>query len=203
MPTRLLALAACALALACVPASAAADPYASLLAPPGACGATADALSLDEQEAEQAMLCLTNYARSQSGLAPLGDDLLLDRAGDAKLDADLRCGAFTHTPCGVPFTDVFAAYLDGATSYSVGENIAWGTGDFGTPRQTFDAWLNSAEHRANILRPGYRDLGIGYRPDETFLGYTGATLWSQEFGVRAPVATRRPSDEGRHSSHHF
>jgi len=196
MHIRLFALAACALVLACVPsATAAVDPYASLLAPPGACGTAADALSLSEQDAKRAMVCLTNYARAQSGLAPLADDALLNEAGDAKLDADLRCAAFTHTPCGAPFTDVFAAYLGGSTSYSVGENIAWGTGEFGTPRQTFDAWLNSDEHRANILTPAYRDLGIGYRPNKRFLGYSGATLWSQEFGVRAPEsANAREAD---------
>ena len=28
--------------------------------------------------------------------------------------------------------------------YRIGENIAWGTGSYGTPRQTMLAWLHSA-----------------------------------------------------------
>ncbi|MGZ4314260.1 MAG: CAP domain-containing protein [Gaiellaceae bacterium] len=39
-------------------------------------------------------------------------------------------------------------------------------------------------HRKNILTPGFRELGIGYQPNETFQGYKDATLWSQEFGTR-------------------
>ena len=113
-------------------ARAAVDPYASLLAPAGVCGAAADQLSLDANTAEQMMLCLTNYARAQSGLAPLTANALLDQAGHAKLDADLACGEFSHTPCGNPFELVFATYLRGASGYQLGENIAWGTGEFGT-----------------------------------------------------------------------
>ena len=45
-------------------------------------------------------------------------------------------------------------------------------------------WLHSADHRKNILTPGFRDLGIGYQPDKTFQDYHGATLWSEEFGTR-------------------
>ena len=69
-------------------------------------------------------------------------------------------------------------------AHQIGENIAWGTGAYGTPRQTMNSWLHSAGHRKNILTPGFRELGIGYHPDETFQGHRGATLWSQEFGTR-------------------
>jgi uncharacterized protein YkwD len=184
------------LVLACLIAagSASAGTYSNLLAPAGTCGTAADQLNLDPATAETAMTCLTNWARAQQGLAPLKVNATLDAAGDAKLGADLSCGAFTHTPCGNPFSNVFASYLTGATSYTIGENIAWGTGAFGTPRGTMDAWLNSDDHRANILDSRYTELGIGYQPDETFLGYSGATLWSQEFGTRnAPAVAAKPA----------
>jgi Cysteine-rich secretory protein family len=114
---------------------------------------------------------------------------VLDTAGTAKLGADLSCGEFSHTPCGNPFQSVFTDYLAGAAGYGIGENIAWGTGSYGTPRSTMDGWLNSTGHRANILTPSFTELGIGYLPDRSFLGYSGATLWSQEFGTRTPSAT--------------
>jgi uncharacterized protein YkwD len=194
-PPRILLLLCCAaLAGAAVPgARSADDPYAALLAPSGQCGAAADQLSLDQAAAQQAMTCLTNYARAQSGLVPLQPNSTLNDAGQAKLTADLSCAEFSHTPCGRPFTAVFETYVQGATSYGVGENLAWGTGSFGTPRQTMSGWLHSTGHRENILRADYRELGIGYLADQTFQGYAGATLWSQEFGVRTPApATSSP-----------
>jgi uncharacterized protein YkwD len=182
------AVLACAVAAlaAAAPAGAADDPYAALLAPSGTCGPAADALGLDAATAQSVMLCLTNYARAQSGLPPLRSSATLDAAGQAKLAADLSCSEFSHTPCGQPFEAVFADYVQGATSYQIGENIAWGTGSFGTPRNTMDGWLHSEGHRENILTAAYAELGIGYLAGRPFQGYSGATLWSQEFGVRSP-----------------
>jgi uncharacterized protein YkwD len=193
-PRLLLLLCFAALAGAAVPAARSADdPYAALLAPSGQCGVAADQLSLDRAVAQQAMTCLTNYARTQSGLVPLQPNSTLNDAGQAKLAADLSCAEFSHTPCGRPFTAVFEAYVQGAMGYAVGENIAWGTGSYGTPRQAMNGWLHSTGHRENILRADYRELGIGYLADQTFQGYAGATLWSQEFGVRTPApATSSP-----------
>jgi uncharacterized protein YkwD len=170
-------------------AAAADDPYAALLAPAGTCGAADDQSHLDEGAAQLVMTCLTNYARAQSGLKPLQLNATLSAAGNAKLGADVSCGVFSHEPCGNPFDSVFATYLRGATSFEIGENIAWGTGSSATPRQIMSAWLHSAGHRENILTTAFTEVGIGYLPSETFLGYAGAALWSQQFGTRAPVPT--------------
>jgi uncharacterized protein YkwD len=185
---RLAVLAACALFATCPAAQAADDPYAALLAPAGTCGAAADQLGLDQATAEQTMLCLTNYARTKSGLAALQSNTTLNDAGNAKLAADVSCKEFSHTPCGQPFSSVFADYLKGVTGYQIGENIAWGTGRYGTPRETMNGWLHSAGHRENILTAAFTELGVGYLPGQTFEGYGGATLWSQEFGT-----TERPA----------
>jgi uncharacterized protein YkwD len=166
-------------------ADAGAAPTASLLAPAGVCGPAADQLNLQAVVARRAMLCLTNYARSRSGRSPLALNALLGRAGQAKLAADVSCGDFSHSPCGQPFQAVFGSYLAGASSYTIGENIAWGTGQYGTPRETMSRWLNSPEHLQNILDSAFHDLGVGYLPAQSFQGSTGATLWSQEFGGRS------------------
>jgi uncharacterized protein YkwD len=167
-------------------ATAATDPYAALLAPSGTCGPAADQLGLDPAGAQLAMQCLTNYARAQQGLAPLQLNATLNAAGQAKLKSNISCAEFSHTPCGQPFDTVFSSYVQGATSYQIGENIAWGTGSYGTPRQTMNGWVHSAGHRENILTAAYAELGVGYLPGQTFQGYDGATLWSQEFGLRTP-----------------
>src|SRR5260370_38160311 len=69
------------------------------------------------------------------------------------------------------------------------ENIGWGTGRYGTPRRTMNGWLHSPGHRENLLTAGYAEPGIGYLPNQTFQGYGGATLWSQEFGLRSPSSS--------------
>jgi uncharacterized protein YkwD len=208
---RLPALSACLmiglLGLA-APAGAGDDPYAALLAPTGTCGAAADQLNVDATTAQLAMQCLTNYARAQQSLPALRLSTTLNTAGQAKLASDLSCGEFSHTPCGQPFDNVFATYLKGAASYQIGENIAWGTGSFGTPRQTMSGWLHSTGHRANILTATFAELGIGYLPAQTFQGYSGATLWSQEFGLRSPGVTSnattvaKPKPKRKPRKHH-
>jgi uncharacterized protein YkwD len=195
MRARLTVLAACAAtALGLTSAGLAADdPYTAMLAPSGTCGPTADQLGLEPAAAQIAMQCLTNYARAQAGLAPLQLNAQLNDAGTAKLAKDVSCGEFSHTPCGQPFSAVFGDYLKGAARYEIGENIAWGTGKYGTPREAMNGWLHSAGHRENILAAGYTELGVGYLPDQTFLGYSGATLWSQQFGTATRSAGQAPS----------
>ena len=182
-------LACAALALA-GGAGAADDPYAALLAPAGTCGSADSQLDLDPTTARAVMTCLTNYARTRAGLRPLRTSPALNAAGDAKLAADVSCGDFSHTPCGRPFESVFAAYIRGARSYTLGENIAWGTGSYATPRQTMSSWLHSSGHRQNILRSSFTELGVGYLPNQAFQGFGGTSLWSQEFGARAPAAPK-------------
>jgi uncharacterized protein YkwD len=173
-------------------ASAATAAEDALLAPAGTCP-SADQLGLSQSAAQQSMLCLTNWARTKSGLPALQLDTTLNAAGNAKLTANVSCGEFSHTPCGKPFSDVFGTYLSGARGYSIGENIAWGTGHYGSPRETMDGWLKSPGHRANILTAAFRDIGIGYLANQTFQGYGGATLWSQEFGTRDGQAATTPA----------
>ena len=189
---RALLLVLATLIVACGVCAAGADaaPTASLLAPAGVCGPAADRLNLDAATAERAMLCLTNYARRHSGRKPLAINALLARAGQVKLAADVSCGDFSHSPCGQPFQSVFGSYVSGASWYTIGENIAWSTGRYGTPRQTMNSWLNSPEHLQNILDSAFHDLGIGYLSGQSFQGTTGATLWSQEFGGRSRAAFR-------------
>jgi len=58
-----------------------------------------------------------------------------------------------------------------------GENIAFG---FDTGWQTVRAWMRSPAHRANILKPGYRLIGLG-----AARGADGLWYVSQVFGRHA------------------
>jgi uncharacterized protein YkwD len=61
-----------------------------------------------------------------------------------------------------------------------GENLAWGTGAYGEAGTVVKEWLASPAHRANLLRPGYRRIGIGLARG-TFQGSGGATVVTADF----------------------
>jgi uncharacterized protein YkwD len=43
----------------------------------------------------------------------------------------------------------------------VGENIAWGTGSYGTPAGIVGMWMHSPAHRHIILMPTLHRVGLG------------------------------------------
>jgi uncharacterized protein YkwD len=97
----------------------------------------------------------TNSQRAQHGLPPLA------------VDHSLLSSARQH-----------AAWMTNSRSMShtskpVGENIAMGQRSSG---EVVTSWMNSPGHRANILNPGYRRIGVAaYRTPE------GTVYWCQQF----------------------
>ncbi len=131
------------------------------------------------------MSCLVNYARSHAGVPALREVKTLDLAGTLKLNAEIHCGAFTHTPCGQPFQNVFsAAGYPLGTAYSVGENLAYGQGELGSPQSIMQSWLASPDHRQNLLSTSWTSFGLALHAGTPFLGSTGVALWANEFAGR-------------------
>jgi uncharacterized protein YkwD len=96
-------------------------------------------------------------------------------------------GYFDHTsPSGTTFVDrvIGAGYVKRNAAWSLGENLAWGTGDESTPQNMMTAWMNSAGHKANILKGSYKELGIGIRLGVPSDPGAGATF-TAEFGAKA------------------
>jgi len=166
-------------------AGAATNQVDRLLAPPSACPAST---RTDTPDAVQmrAMACLVEQVRVRAGLPSLRISTVLDRAADLKIDADVRCEQFSHTPCGLAFLTVFSrvGYTGGVSSVVVGENLAWSQAPAASPRDVMDMWLHSPEHRRNLLSSQWRDFGLGVRAGFDFLGVHGVTLWANEFGAR-------------------
>lgn len=130
------------------------------------------------------MACLIAFARAREGVQPLRLSEKLDRVAALKVDADLACDEFSHTPCGSDFMTWFEAvgYGLGSSRYAVGENLAWGRGEDASPEQIMRMWLESPEHRQNLLSPRWREFGLGVRLQAAFLGSPGAAVWANEFG---------------------
>ncbi len=64
-----------------------------------------------------------------------------------------------------------------------GENIAGGSGRYGRPGNVFKRWMNSSGHRSNILKKGFREIGIGTATG-TYKGNKGYTMYTVDFGRR-------------------
>src|SRR6476646_1036937 len=128
---------------------------------------------------ERSMLCLVNGARRNRGLEPLSAPPSLARAAARKSAAILRCGEFSHEACGREFT--YWIERAGYRGCREGENIAYGSGSYSTPRSIFQILKRSSGHRENILGP-YEDIGIGLQIG-ALEGTGGAHVWTQEFGT--------------------
>ena len=79
----------------------------------------------------------------------------------------------------------FAARLArfGVRAPRVGENLAWGVGAGAEPRDVVRRWLESPSHRANLLRRGFRRVGLGLRAGP-FAGYGRAVVITADFAGR-------------------
>lgn len=103
------------------------------------------------------VMSLTNTARNQENLRSLSENTLLREAAQKKADDMALLGYFSHTG---PDGKLPWQWLDSVGySYSyAGENLAV---NFTDTKELVDGWLASPGHRANILRSGFTDIGIG------------------------------------------
>ncbi len=120
---------------------------------------------------EDQVVVLVNEARRRHGCPRLrGDERL--RAAARSHSADMRArGYLAHqAPDGGTPSDRMrtAGY-----SWPAAENIACGQQ---RPHEVMHAWMNSPGHRANILNPRARAVGVGLDPGP------GGPWWTQNFG---------------------
>jgi uncharacterized protein YkwD len=135
-----------------------------------------------------AVLCLHNRERAERGLAPLKEHARLRDAAEGHSADMVAGGYFSHDARdGDDMVDriLRTGYARGAGAWSLGENIAYGTGSLATAAQIHRAWMRSPGHKANILRRQFREIGIGIVlgvPVDA-RGQAGAT-YTADFGVR-------------------
>ena len=122
---------------------------------------TPDAAAPEEFEAE--VVRLVNIEREKNGLSALkSDNEKLNRAADIR--AEELTTSFSHTrPSGA---DCFSVLIERGIKYcAAGENIAYG---YRTPAEVVEGWLNSPEHRANILTGSFTHIGVGYNENGNY-----------------------------------
>jgi len=89
------------------------------------------------------LMAMVNQARTASGLAPLSDNLWLD------LKADIWARHLRDV-CSLSHTDLSARVAKQAENVGLGSAIA----------TVHAAYMESAEHRSNILDPKFSQLGV-------------------------------------------
>jgi uncharacterized protein YkwD len=111
---------------------------------------------------ERAIMSEMNRVRADAGLPALRRVALLARPARAHSTWLARTGAFQHEgPGGTPFwTRLVAAGFP--RSARMGENLALVGGCApATARTVVQGWLKSPGHRANLLSPRFRVVGVG------------------------------------------
>ncbi|MEU7415503.1 CAP domain-containing protein [Streptomyces antibioticus] len=131
---------------------------------------TADGLARTAAE----VVALTNRERAAAGLRPLAVDARLTTAAQAHCADMVARRFYSHTSPegGRPWDRTAAA---GSPLRTVGENIACGQR---TAAEVVEGWMNSPGHRANILKPAFTHIGVGFAG-----GGPSGTYWTQLFGA--------------------
>jgi uncharacterized protein YkwD len=135
----------------------------------------------------RATLCTVNAERGRHGLDPLRLNARLSRAAVAHAGDMERRNYFSHDSLGGgSFVDRIRStgYLNGARSWTVGENLAWGSGGRSTPLTITKMWMNSPGHRANILSSTFREIGIGVASGAPISSGAPAATYATDFGAR-------------------
>lgn len=96
----------------------------------------------------------------------------------------LAAGYFAHESAdGSPFWQRIQTYYP--NFQSVGENLFWASSPI-TVEEAVAAWMASPEHRANILDPTWKQIGIGSVSNPSPMGEFGSnpvTVITTDFGT--------------------
>jgi uncharacterized protein YkwD len=150
----------------------------------GCAGSQLRPSAANDSQVRAATLCLINAQRARQGEPPLTENLRLDRAAVAHSQDMAERKYFEHVdPDGVhPDARIVQ---QGYPPILVGENLAWGETTKSTPAWIVSAWMQSPGHRANILEPDYREIGIGmaYEAPEAQPVPKQAAIYTTTFGA--------------------
>lgn len=108
------------------------------------------------------VLTQLNMIRTAHHLAPLHINTGLTEAATQHSTEMTTDGYFAHTSVnGSAFWKRLEHYYpqQASGSWAVGENLLWTSGTL-DPQQAVAMWMASPEHRANILNPVWREIGI-------------------------------------------
>ena len=138
---------------------------------------------------DSTLLTQINVLRQAHHLTPVMLSRQLNVAANQHTSEMARAGYFDHASLDhtAPDTRIERSYPSaGHRSWSVGENLLFVAPDV-TAAEAITAWMNSPEHKANLLDPSWREIGISARHSASAPGIYGneaVTIITTDFGVR-------------------
>ncbi len=120
----------------------------------------------------------TNLERSKQQVSDLALNPKLNAAAQAKANDMVQRDYWSHNaPDGTtPWSFVQS---NGYAYQSAGENLAYG---FMNAQMIITGWMNSPQHRANVLNSNYQDIGFGITTAENFQGKGPTTVVVAMYG---------------------
>ena len=131
--------------------------------------------------AEQSVVKLINKQRAKKGLRALKIDGSLITVARAHSRDMIKRNYFSHRS--KSGTDPSDRIAKAGGAGAIGEDLAWGTGSYGTPSAIVKLWLNSPPHRRVLFAKDLRYVGIG-RATGRFQGASGAAVFTADFSAR-------------------
>ena len=138
---------------------------------------------------ESGLLQQLNAVRADRGLPALRPNARLAAAAEQHSREMADDGYFNHSSVdGTSFSDRIAKWypMGSFHSWYVGENLLWMSPTV-DPSRAVAMWMRSPAHRANILNPQWRDVGIGAVYSNSAGGaftHLPVTIVTTDFGVR-------------------
>jgi uncharacterized protein YkwD len=136
------------------------------------------------------LVAQVNALRVAHGLLPLRVSQSLRAAANVHSTQMARLGYFSHDSAnGGSFSSRIATFYParGYRSWTVGENLLWASPYVGALR-ALKLWLASPPHRANLLNPRWREIGlvaVHARSAPGVYGNAPTTIVTADFGTRS------------------
>jgi len=158
----------------------------------------AGALTVSDRDSlEDSVVSRINAVRRSHGLRSLSVVARLETAADTHATSMGAASYFRHelyTPTSATTWTGFGTWIrwywpgPGYSSWSAGENLAWGAPGL-SASETVSRWMASPGHRANVLNPAWRNIGVSAVHVDDPLGYYAS--WDDVTIVAAEFAARR------------
>jgi uncharacterized protein YkwD len=150
----------------------------------------------DRDAVEESLVSRINSVRQGRGLRPLTVVSRLASAADRHAASMATASYFRHelyTPTASTGWTPFGTWVrwywpgPGYSSWSVGENLAWGAPSL-SASEAVSRWMASPGHRANLLNPAWRNVGVSAvhvgDPRGYYADWNDVTIVAAEFGAR-------------------
>jgi uncharacterized protein YkwD len=137
---------------------------------------------------ESTLVTLTNRARATHGLKALRVDSKLTAIARSRSKDMIVRNYFSHTILGTSYNVFHVLDQKGYCYRIAGENIGWNNyPDSSATSAIQSQFMNSPDHRANILNKAWDVIGIG-----AYKGPTGKKMWTVIFADRCGSTTTTP-----------